>query len=152
MNGLKLKLHLIPGSAFCNNIRNDMGDRWKELSRYVRNWYHRTCQYCGWQEQPYARQYTQLHEIWEWDEETRTQRLAGFECLCPTCHAVHHWGFSQISGKDMDALLKHACWVNQCTEEEFKKHLVEAKKEWDRRSEIKWDNVDYGEYWLKGIK
>lgn len=142
---MKLKLALIPASSFCVNLRKTMKpEEWRKLSREVRSKANRTCQYCGWQEDYDTQEYTHLHEVWEFDEKNQVQKLVGFECICPTCHNVHHWGFAQVSGVDMDKLLKHACKVNGCSALEFKKHIEESFQEWNRRSEIDWQ-VDLGD-------
>lgn len=140
-----LKLHLIPQTSFNCNLRNILGEKWPELSRKIRNDHNRTCQFCGVKENAARRLYTHCHEVWEYDEKTGVQKLIGFECLCPDCHAVHHWEYSKIAGRNLKSLLRHACKVNKCSEEAFTTHIEEAKKLWLKRSSIEW-KMDYGEW------
>jgi hypothetical protein len=144
---MKLNLQLVPQSAFCKNLRNKVGQsRWSSLSKQIRASNHFTCQLCGTKENRKIKLYTHLHEVWEYDDDKLIQKLAGFECLCPTCHAVHHWGLSQLRGMDMDMLVRHACKVNNCTKDEFMKHVYESFDLWRKRSiEINWE-LDMGVY------
>jgi hypothetical protein len=127
---MKLELHLIPYGAFYTNMRNQLGHhKWKRISQAVRDANRRTCKFCGWHEQPPI--YTECHEVWEFNVEARKQILKGFECLCPTCHAVHHWGHSKALGMNMMRLVEHACNVNKCHIEEFRRHVEASFDEWN---------------------
>jgi len=139
---MKLQLHLIPESSFYSNLRNKLGEtQWSQISKMVRGYHGNTCQLCGWVQNPQRKLYTHLHEIWDFKDGVQT--LIDFECVCPTCHSVHHWGLSNIQRKDMKFLVKHACKVNECTEDEFIKHIEQAGKEWKARSKSEWElNLD----------
>lgn len=147
---MKLELHLVPQSCFYSNLRKVLKSNWTQLSKDIRGKADLTCQICGWRQghssPVLGRRYTELHEVWEYDEEKKVQKLVEFECLCPACHAVHHWGYSQVSGKDMDFLMYHACHVNGCSKSEFTQHLIESKEIWERRSFLSW-KTDFGEWW-----
>ena len=148
---MKLKLTLVPASSFYSNLRNAMqAEDWQKLSREVRGKANRTCQYCGWKENPKWKEYTHLHEIWEFDVRKHVQKLVGFECVCPDCHMIHHWGYAQLKGCDMDGLLYHACMVNECTPADFRDHVKESFLEWEKRGKIDW-TIDLGE-WSSLIK
>jgi len=143
---MKLELQLIPASSFCSNLRNHIGqDKWTLLSKKIRNEHKRKCQICGWQESYTQRQYTHLHEVWSFDMKTGIQKLVGFECICPTCHNVHHWGCSELRGEDMDKLIAHACRINKCTRIEWMAYVDKSFREWSKRSDIEW-NIDLGGY------
>ena len=145
---MKLELQLVPKSSWYTNLRTAMGLHWTQLSRQIRNGADCTCKYCGWKETYETREnweYTHLHELWEFKAETGIQKLIGFECVCPDCHMIHHWGLAEVKGLDLNKLLEHACKVNGCTKEEFKKHISDSFEEWQRRSERKWQ-VDLGEW------
>jgi hypothetical protein len=133
---MKLELHLVPKTSYYENLRNKLGRDWSVLSKSIRDSKQFTCELCGWKQVP--GKYTHLHELWEYDEETKTQKLVGFECVCPDCHAVHHWMHSELSGCNMDFLMRHACRINCCTESEFRQHIEDALSVWRKRSEIIW--------------
>jgi len=113
LSELKLQIELVPRSCWGTNLRKVCDDSdWNIISRYVRELSGYTCELCGWEEDRESRKYTHCHEVWDYNLETNVQSLKKFECLCPDCHAVHHWGHSQLIGRDMDALTKHAIKVN----------------------------------------
>lgn len=143
---MKLGLHIIPSSSFGANLRNQMSAReWSKLSRKVRGENNFTCQQCGSQEDRSRRWYTHLHEIWEFDDKKHIQKLVGFECLCPDCHHIRHWMFSEYKQLDLDYLIDHACRVNKCMSWEFEQHILEEKKLWEERSLVEW-TLDLGEW------
>ncbi len=145
-NRLKLRLHLIPSSAFYSNLRKEIGpEKWSNISRKIRGDNNFKCMFCGWKENRSKQEYTHCHEVWKFNKETKVQFLKGFECLCPMCHAVHHWGYSQVRGEDMEALFVHAVYVNKCTIKDFKNHIKKSFKVWRRRSAIKW-SLDLNKY------
>lgn len=140
---MRLKLQLIPEGAFYSNLRKSLDPIvWQQLSKKIRGEHNFTCQFCGWKQKPQLNEWTHLHEVWEFDDVKKIQKLVGFECVCPTCHLVHHWGYASLSGKDLDMLLNHACEVNKCTQIEFDKHIDEAFKEWNGREGVEWE-IDF---------
>lgn len=143
---LKLKLHLIPQTSFYYNLRSYLGrTQWSKLSRRIREKHNYKCQYCGFVEDRINKKYTNLHEIWKFDEKNKIQKLIGFECICSDCHNIHHWGFSKFKGLNLEYLIKHACRVNNCTPQQFKKHIEKEKEIWYRRSQIKW-KIELGDW------
>ena len=133
--GLRLTLHLVPETSYGKNLREKIGRDWQELRR-IRSAHGRKCVYCGWVES--GGKYTHLHELWDYDDERHIQKLIGFECVCPDCHSIHHWGFSKFKGLDMDYLLEHACEINGCSESEFRKHIEDSFETWRERSRHTW--------------
>ena len=128
---MKLELHLIPQTSFYSNLRNKIGrTEWDKLSRKIRSERNFTCELCG------STNKTHLHEVWEFKK--NIQKLVRFECVCQTCHAVHHWGLSEVQGRNMDFLTKHACKVNDCTLNQWHAHLNESFRTWTKRSEKQW--------------
>ncbi len=37
----------------------------------------------------------ECHEVWEYEEQTRVQRLSSLVALCTRCHQVKHWGWAR---------------------------------------------------------
>jgi hypothetical protein len=104
----------------------------------------RKCQVCGEIEGT-----MNLHEIWEYDDVKRVQRLEGFILLCRMCHHVKHIGLAGIlanEGKlDYNEVIKHFCRVNKCSEKAFEKHVDRAFEIWRERSKHQWKQ-DFGNY------
>lgn len=139
---MKLEIHLVPESAFHNNLRTKIRRDWQQLSRNIRASKNFTCDMCGLRnDRPGS---THLHEVWEYDDDKCIQKLVGFECVCEVCHAVHHWGYSKVSGRDLDRLFHHACRVNGCTINEFHEHIDTSFEVWRERSKKTWTlDTDY---------
>lgn len=136
---MKLKIELVPKPLWGINLRRVFGETdWNVLSRSVRGNKGFKCEICGWEEDRKNRKYTHCHEVWKYDDENKVQSLERFECLCPDCHAVHHWGHSKVTGRDMDALQGHAMAVNNCTKEEWEEHIQEETFMWHVRSVEEW--------------
>ena len=47
-------------------------------------------------------------------------------------------GISSIQNKDMNFLERHACKINNCSVEEWRRYVHLCFVEWRRRSEINW--------------
>jgi predicted HNH restriction endonuclease len=131
---MKLEIELVPRQCWGINIRKMLGKDWETISKRVRRDHNYTCQICGWEEDRKNGKYTHCHEVWDYDDDNDIQRLTGFECLCPNCHAVHHWGHSKSIGRDMAALKEHAIAVNGCSEEDWDVHILEQSEIWSIRS------------------
>ncbi|MCL0052036.1 hypothetical protein M1M92_00870 [Peptococcaceae bacterium] len=74
------------------------------------------------------------------------------------CHRVKHIGFwGTADGRKIlekiglteedfkEGLINHFCKVNNCTREDFKKHVEESFRIWSKRSKYEWKQ-DFGEY------
>lgn len=141
---LKLKIELVPQTSWYSNLRSNISDSdWDKLRKQVYAQYQNVCGICGNQGR------LNCHEIWEYDDKKRTQKLKGFIALCDMCHHVKHIGYAGIlarEGKlDFDKVIDHFMKVNNCDKVTFKKHYDEAFAQWNERSTHKW-KVDLGEY------
>ncbi len=85
------------------------------------------------------------HELWEFDERRRIQKLAGFISLCDMCHHVKHIGLAGIlasEGKlDYEKIVEHFMKVNECSCQMFEEHRKKAFAIWERRSKQDWKVV-----------
>lgn len=79
----------------------------------------------------------EAHEIWDYDETTRVQRLTGLVALCPACHEVKHFGRAQSVGRGESALA-HLMKVNGWTGDQAWDHIAESFEVWRRRSDVEW--------------
>lgn len=134
ISNFKLQLHLIPETCFGFNLRNHLGSQWSKLSKKIRQERGYRCDICNIR---LPKKSMHLHEVWDFTD--GIQKLIGFECICYVCHGVHHWGLSQIHGKNMEHLLKHACKVNDCYDWEFVNHIRDSAEIWKERSSHKWE-------------
>jgi len=147
MNGkdYKLYIELVPSTSWYNNMRK-VSDRkdWDAIRKRVYKESDYKCSICG------AKGVLHCHEVWKYNDKTKTQTLIGFEGLCVDCHMIKHAGFSMHTevGREKFSrkkLIKHFCKVNNCSEEDFYAHEEKAFKEWRERSKYSW-KVDLGDY------
>ena len=146
---MKLEIELVPSTIWFSNIRNAVSkDDWDKIREesYAKTNYK--CGICG------VTGKLNCHEIWEYDDKNKIQRLNGFIALCDNCHWIKHIGLAGImsnKGKlNYEELIEHFCKVNECTRESFLKYEEEAFKKWEERSKHQWKQ-DFGIY-SKSIK
>jgi DNA polymerase III epsilon subunit-like protein len=89
-----------------------------------------TCAYCG-----AERDTLDLHEVWDYDDAKRIQRLTGLRPVCPKCHLVKHLGYANTAGRRRQAL-RHLADVNNWTAEKAHAHCRAAFALWRRRAGI----------------
>jgi hypothetical protein len=85
----------------------------------------------------YRKRILEAHERWEYDTDTRVQRLVGLIALCPSCHEVKHIGRAFAVGRGVQAV-KHLRKVNGWSEQECADYLDAARAEWEERSRHEW--------------
>lgn len=118
-----------------NNVRAVVTTKqWDILRKQVASAAWDVCQICGGigPEHP-----VECHEIWEYNDETKVQKLAGMIALCPNCHMVKHFGFARISGKE-DQAFSHFMKVNGLKKIQAEAEITKAFDTWRKRSTIDW--------------
>jgi len=143
-NKLKLTIELVPSSSWYNNLRKYLPRRkWDEIRKRTYAKYEYKCGICGTEGR------LECHEMWDYDDENKIQRLTGFIALCPMCHFVKHIGMAGIlssEGKlNYEKVIEHFMKVNNCDRKTFETHIREEFTKWRTRSQYKW-HVDLGEY------
>jgi len=132
---MKLTIELVPQSSWMNNVRAVLtAKQWDALRRIVADKAWNVCEICGGVGPKHP---VECHEIWEYNEKTGVQKLAGMISLCPNCHMVKHFGFARISGKEEWAL-KHFMKVNGLKKKEAEQAIADAFEVWMKRSKLEW--------------
>lgn len=128
---MKLEIELVPQTCWFSNLRKELTSaEWDRVRKYTYGLSKtHTCMICE------ASGRLSAHEIWEYDEVNHIQKLVGMIALCDWCHNVKHIGFAQLRGL-YEQTADHFCKVNNCSSEEFNKLMIQAKKDYDRRSQI----------------
>jgi hypothetical protein len=104
---------------------------WDRLRRAAYAAAGNICELCG----GVGRQHpVECHEVWEYDESRRVQRLVRLIALCPACHAVKHYGRMMSMGRAEEAAA-HLMAVNGWDRETTRAHVQEAFETWRRRSQ-----------------
>jgi len=131
-----LTIELIPKSTWAKNIRSLMPkDVWDVLRKAAYKKAHYKCEICSGRGSQWP---VECHERWEFDRSSRIQKLGGLIALCPDCHAVKHWGYSQMKGKEAECR-DHLAFVNNWTKDQIDAHVDEVFVQWKALSRIQWD-------------
>ena len=92
---------------------------WDRIRRAVYRWYNYTCAICG------ATNTTMIcHEVWHYDDTTRTRTLTDFQAICRMCNFCIHINLTlslledgKITREKYNEVVKHYVRINQCCEE-----------------------------------
>ena len=141
---LKLEIDAVPSTSWGISLRNKMPrSQWDKLRKQVHERNGSKCQICGSPEKLHC------HELWEFNDKSGVQKLAGLGTICNMCHHVTHFGRStQLAAEghlNIQAVIAHFLEVNGCDTETFSNHLDKARTIWEKRSQRKW-RVDFGKY------
>jgi hypothetical protein len=118
MQKLKLEMELVPKNQWLKSLYSSISkSKWTKIRQATIEEQNNRCKVCGAQGTLYC------HEIWEYDDNTSTQKLEGFEALCHACNAVRHFGKSQdlaLQGRlDIKGVIRHFLEVNSCDRKTF---------------------------------
>tara|TARA_R100001015_G_C4634558_1_gene201277 strand:- start:1025 stop:1516 length:492 start_codon:yes stop_codon:yes gene_type:complete len=135
----RLTVELIPRTLFFSNVRTLLPKKyWDNIRKDSYEKAQNKCEICGdtGKNQGYGHN-VECHEIWEYDDEKRIQKLTGLISLCPKCHQVKHFGRTSAIGKQAEAF-KHMEKVNNWNHKQCLDHLKLAMSEWMDRSKYQW--------------
>jgi len=131
--GNELFVDILPTSCWFTDIWKctDPID-WYRIDALVKRRANSTCETCG-----TASLADHIHERWEYDEATHTQRLRRLILLCEACHTATHAERSNLSSQ-FDKAIPQLVTVRRCTLEEARHH-VEAVSDLSRKQrETEW--------------
>jgi hypothetical protein len=148
-SGLRLTMELVPLTAWGQGLRNRLKrSQWEKLRQEVFDKFKGKCAVCG-----ASLRYFVCHEVWEYDDRDRIQKLRRLESLCWMCDRVkQHFGNTEMLIMEgawkpslLDRLVRHFMRVNDCDIETFEGHKAEAYEKWGERSTYEW-KLDLGKY------
>lgn len=141
----KLTIELVPSTCWYSNLRSELPkEKWDVLRRACYKWADYKCQVCG---DTGPKHPVECHEVWDYDDNNKVQKLEGVIALCPNCHMVKHMGRSQVIGKGEHAK-NHLKKVNGWSNSQAVKYINKAFNTWERRSQFEWE-LDLS--WLEGL-
>lgn len=131
---IPLTIELVPSSNWYNNVRSQMKVNWDDIRRtsYRRAGYK--CEICGGVGDKHP---VECHEIWEFDMDSKVQKLTGLTSLCPMCHKAKHIGLAFIKGEEKE-VIKHIKKVNNWANADVNKYINEAFQIHDILSKKNW--------------
>ena len=136
----KLLVELIPTTCHYSNARTIVKkEEWDKIRFISYEAAGHKCEICGdtGKNQGYKHN-VECHEIWEYDDENKIQKLIGLISLCPTCHQVKHIGRAIAIGKHQEAYNQLAK-VNKWTAKQVEQHILESFEIHKERSKYQWD-------------
>lgn len=135
----KLTIELIPKTCHFSNVRTTVKKKeWDKIRFISYEAAGHKCEICGdsGKNQGYKHN-VECHEIWDYDDENKTQILIGLISLCPTCHQVKHIGRAIAIGKHKEAYNQLAR-VNKWTQKQVEQHIEESYEVYKERSKYEW--------------
>ena len=145
MNRPLLTVDLVPKTCWCHNVRSEVSPaQWDILRKQCYRNADYKCEICGGTGPDWP---VECHEVWEYNDKSRTQILRRLIALCPSCHQVKHIGLAGIQG-NYDIAVDHIMSVNNWNRHEAEMHINEAFDTWRLRNEHNW-TLDIA--WLKYI-
>jgi 5-methylcytosine-specific restriction endonuclease McrA len=136
----KLIVELIPKTCQYSNVRTTLKSKdWDKIRFIVYEKAEHKCEICKQTglEQGYKHR-VECHEIWEYNDNKKIQKLIGLIALCPLCHQVKHIGRSTYMGKK-EVMFEHLSKINNWNLNETTQHVDEAYEINKMRSEHKWE-------------
>lgn len=133
---MKLLVELIPKKCWNSNVRSTLKTKQWNIIRFMS--YEKAgnqCEICHQTgiEQGFKHN-VECHEIWEYDDKKRIQKLTGLISLCVLCHMTKHIGRASAMGKQ-GKCFEHMQLVNKWTHKQVVNHLAEAYELQKKRSE-----------------
>jgi hypothetical protein len=130
-----LTVELVPRTCWFTNLRSELSkEDWDRLRRSVYERAEGRCEVCGGRGRQHP---VECHEVWEYDDEQRVQRLVGLVALCPACHEAKHMGYASSVGRAGRARA-HMARVNGWSMEDVEVYLEAQFEQWARRSQYEW--------------
>ena len=139
MNKPKLEIELIPKTCWFSSVRTAVKpSQWDKIRFLSYESAGHKCEICGdtGKNQGYKHN-VECHEIWDYNDVSKTQTLVGLISLCVICHQVKHIGRAIAIGKHQQALNQLAK-VNKWTPEQVQQHVLDSFEVHKERSKHEW--------------
>jgi len=135
----KLFVELIPTTCHYSNVRTTVTKKeWDKIRFLSYETAGNKCEICGdvGKNQGYNHN-VECHEIWDYNDETHTQKLVGLISLCPLCHQVKHIGRAIAMRKHEEAF-RQLAKINKWTPKKVEQHILASFELHKERSKHEW--------------
>jgi hypothetical protein len=130
-----LTVELVPSTCWWSNVRSHVAPAvWERLRRTTAQAAGNRCEICGGRGRRHP---VECHEVWDYDDQRRVQRLVRLIALCPACHEVKHLGLAAKRGRQ-SAALAHLARVNGWTSADAEAYAEVVFEQWAARSRYDW--------------
>lgn len=131
----RLTVELVPSTCWWSNVRSQVPpDVWERLRRATASAAGHRCEICGGRGRRHP---VECHEVWEYDDARRVQRLVRLTAICPACYEVKHLGLAEMRGR-RGAALAHLARVNGWSAADAEAYVEAAFEQWTVRSRHDW--------------
>ena len=137
-----LPIELIPKSMHQYNVRARITEeQWKAVCKVVHkknvgNKWH--CQVCHQKGTTQGFNHpVECHEVWEFDDKTRTQKLVNLKTLCPLCHKFTHLGLATKQGF-ANTVKEHGLRIRRMSISSIEKELKQQYSIANERGQYNW--------------
>jgi hypothetical protein len=132
---VKLTIELVPKTCWFANLRSIVkSEDWDILRKETYKLAGYYCEICGGKGVQWP---VECHEVWEYDDERKIQRLKKLIALCPSCHEVKHVGYANIRNRG-EIAIKHLAKINEWSINEAEVYVKQCFETWVRRSKFNW--------------
>jgi len=126
-------IELVPKGSWNKNLYHLLSrSQWEKIRKRELERAGYKCEICG-----YEGKHLNCHEIWEYDDENKIQRLVGYKILCPKCHLAYHLGFAMAIGK-FNETIDWICKLSKLKKKEVMKLVDKVFENHTRRSQFEW--------------
>jgi len=135
----KLTVELIPKTCWWSSVRAMVTPtQWDKIRKISYTNADNKCEICGENgiKQGYKHN-VECHEIFDFDMDTKIQKLVSLISLCPKCHFTKHIGRAMVMGRQQ-LCFKQLARVNKWTPEQIRIHVEEAFLTYHERSLYEW--------------
>ena len=131
----RLTIELVPRGQWGANLRSELPKaQWDRLRKATYAAAGYCCEICGGRGPKWP---VECHERWEYDDDTKVQKLVGLIALCPSCHRVKLIGRSMSIGHG-DEAVRHLMKVNGWSASDANHYIQAAFETWSKRSREDW--------------
>jgi hypothetical protein len=130
-----LAIEIVPISSHYNNLRSILKKyQWAKLRKIVIPPLNNKCCICGGKS---PNRQLDLHEVWEYNNQTQIQKLVTLQGLCIYCHEVKHYYLANIKG-NYNRARNRLMRINQWNDEICNLYEEYIHSEFLKRNEIEW--------------
>lgn len=148
---MKLTIELVPSTSWYSNVRSNVTKKeWDTIRKKSYKLADYKCEICkdNGKNQGF-RHPVECHEIWDYNDKTKVQKLTGLVSLCPLCHKTKHIGLAFIQNQ-ATRVTNHLMKVNSVSFSEAEKYISESFVTFEARSSYNWEvDISYLEKYLK---
>lgn len=136
---LRLTIELVPKTSWYTNVRSHVSvSEWDIIRKKSYSIANNRCEICSDSGKNQGMNHNvECHEVWEYNDKQKIQKLVGLISLCPLCHKVKHPGLAQINGEE-EMVIKQLMIVNLMTRKEAETYIEKSFDIWKERSKHEW--------------